>query len=79
MSDSPAPGVYGGKSLIQKTAEATICTIISLDIRLNGVVARADLTRSLTVRMKRSISGAYSFLDGQFRFMPRAVMSLRSG
>ena len=43
--------------------EATRCTIISLHIRLNGMVARADLTRYLTVRMKRSISGTCSFLD----------------
>ena len=79
MSESPVPGVYGGKSLIQKMAYATRCTIISLDIRLNGMVDRADLTRSLTVRMKRSISGTCYFLDAQFRFMPRAVISLRSG
>ena len=52
---------------------------MSLDICLNGMVARADLIRSLTVRMKRSISGKCSFLYAQFRFMPRAVISLRSG
>ena len=61
MSDSPVPGVDGGNELSQKMAEATRCTIIRLDIRLNGIVAWADLTRSLTVRMKRSISGTYSF------------------
>ena len=43
--------------------EATICNIISLDICLNGMVARADLMCSLTVRMKRSISGTCYFLD----------------
>ena len=79
MSESPAPGVDGGNSLSQKMAEATGCNIISLDIRLNGMVARADLTRSLMVRMKRSISGTCYFLGEQFRFMPREVISLRSG
>ena len=79
MSGSPATGIYGGNTLIQKMPEATRCTIINLDIRLNGMVAQADLTRSLTVRMKLSISGTCSFLDAQFRFMPRAVISLRSG
>ena len=79
VSDSPVPSVYGGNALIPKMAEATRCTIISLDIRLNGMVAQADLTCSLTARMKRSISGTCSFLDAQFRFMPRAVISLRSG
>ena len=79
MSDSPVTGVDGGNSLIQKMAEATRCTIISLDISLNGMVARSGLMRSLTVRMKRSISGTFSFLDAQFRFMPREVISLNSG
>ena len=79
MFDSPAPGVDGGNSLIQKMTDATRCTIIRLDIRLNGMMTRADLTRSLTVRMKRSISGTCYFLDAQFRFMPREVISLRSG
>ena len=69
MSDIPAPGVDGGNSLIQKMAEATRCTIISLDIRLNGVVAQVDLTPSLTFWMKRSISGTCLFLDAQFRLM----------
>ena len=59
--------------------EATRCTIISLNIHLNSMMARADLTRSLTVGMKRSISGTCSFLDAKFRFMPRAVISLCSG
>ena len=79
MSDSPAPGVDGGNALSQKMEEAKRCTIISLDIFLNGIVDQADLTRSLTVWMKRSISGTCSFLDAQFRFMPRAVISWRSG
>ena len=61
MSDSPAPGVDGGDSLSQKMAEAKICTIMSLDIRLNGMVAHADLIRSLTVQMKFSISGKCYF------------------
>ena len=60
-------------------AEAKGCTIINLDIHLNGMVSRADLARSLTVRTKRLISGTCSFLDAQFRFIPRAVISLRSG
>ena len=77
MSDSPAPGVDGGNALSQKMAEAKRCTLISLDIHLNGMVAQADLTRSLTVLMKRSISGTCSFLDAQFSFMPRAVIYLR--
>ena len=77
MSDSPSPGVDGGNALIQKMAEAKIFTIIGLDIRLNGIVARADLTRSLMVRMKCSISGKCSFLGEQFRFMTRAVIYLR--
>ena len=59
--------------------EATRCTIIILDIRLNGTVAQADLTRSSTVQMKRSISWTCYFLDVQFRFIPRAVIYLRSG
>ena len=79
MSESPAPGVDGGNELSQKMEEATRCTITSLDICLNGMVARADMTRSLTVWMKPSISGTYSFLDAQFRFIPRAVIYLRSG
>ena len=52
---------------------------MTLDISLNTMVARADLTRSLMVRMKRSISGTCSFLDAQFRCMPISVISLRSG
>ena len=79
VSDSPVPVVDGGNELIQKMEEATRCTIIILDLCLNGMVARANLTRSLTVQMKRSISGTCSFFDAQFRFMPRAVISLRSG
>ena len=78
MSDSPAPGVYGGNALSQKMAGTTRCTIISLDIRLNGMVAWADLMRYLTVWMECSISGTCFFLDAQFRFMPRAAISLRS-
>ena len=79
VSDSPAPGVDGGNKSIQKTEEATRSTIISLDICLNGMVDRADLTRSLTVRMKSSISGTCYFLDAQFKFMLRAVIYLCSG
>ena len=79
MSDSLAPGVDGGNALSQKMAKATICTIIRLDIRLNSMVDWAYLTRSLMVRMKRSISGTWSFLDAQFRFIPRAVIYLRIG
>ena len=63
----------------QNMAEATRCTIMSLYIHLNGMVALADLTCSLTVRMKRSISGTCYFLDAQFKFMPRPVISLRIG
>ena len=79
MSDSTAPGVDGGNTLSQKTEEAKRCNITSLDIRLNDMVNRADLTRSLTAQMKRSISGTYYFLDANFRFMPREFISLRSG
>ena len=79
MYDSPAPGVDGGNELSQKITEATRCTIINLDISLNGMVDRADLTSSLTVRMKRSISGTCYFLYEQFRFMPIEVIYLRSG
>ena len=53
MSDSPVPGVDGGTNRAKKMAEAKKCTIISLDIRLKGMVPRADLTRSVTVRAKR--------------------------
>ena len=56
-----------------------MCNIIRLDISLNGIVAWADLKPSLTVRIKRSILGTCSVLDAQFRFMPRAVISLHSG
>ena len=79
MSDSPDTGVDGGNALIQKMAETTRCTIISLDIHLNGILAWADLTRSLMVHIKRSSSGTCYFLDAQFRFMPRVVIYLRSG
>ena len=61
-----------------KMAEATRCTIMSLDICLNVMVARDDLMRSLTVWMKRSISGTCSLLDEKFRFMPRSVIYLHS-
>ena len=74
MSDSPDTGVDGGNALIQKMAEAKIFTIISLDICLNSMVDRADLTRSLTVHTKSSISGKFSFWDAQFRFMPILVI-----
>ena len=47
VSDSPAPGVYGGKSLSQKIAEATRLTIISLDTRLNGMAASDALLNGL--------------------------------
>ena len=70
---------WWGKSIDPKMAKAKRCTIIILNVRLNGMVAQADLTRSLIFRMKRSISGTCSFLDAQFSFMPREVMSLRSG
>ena len=56
FSESPASGVDGGNVLSQKMAEATRCTIISLGVRLKCMVDQADITRSLTVRMKRSIS-----------------------
>ena len=79
LSESPASDVDGGNALSQKMAEAKICTLVMLDICLNGMVDRVDLTRSLTVRMKLSISGTCSFLDAQFRFIPRAVIFLRSG
>ena len=55
VSDSDLPGVDGRNTLRQKMAEATLCTIVSLDVRLNSMVAWVDLTRSLTVGMKRSI------------------------
>ena len=58
----------------EKMTEATRFTIISLDIRLNGMVAQADMTRFLTVRMKLSISGACSFLGEQFRFILTALI-----
>ena len=64
--------------MIQKTAEATRFIIIRLYIRLNGMVDRAYLMRYLTVDIKRSISGKCSFLDAQFRFIPRVVIYLRS-
>ena len=53
LSGSPAPGVDGGYILSQKMAEVTRYTIASLDIHLGGMVAWADLKRSLTVLMKR--------------------------
>ena len=59
-------------------SEAIRYTIISLDIRLKSMVDQADLTRSLMVRMKRSITGKCYFLDAHFRFMPREFISLRS-
>ena len=74
-----APGVNGEISLCQKMVYATIYNIISLDIRLNGTVAQVDLTRSLTFRMKSSISGTCYFLDEKFGFMSRDDISLHSG
>ena len=71
--------LIGKKSLIQKISEATRCNIINLYNRLNGIVDWEDLTRSITIRIERSISGTYSFLDAQFRFISRAVLSLSSG
>ena len=79
MSDSPVPSVDGGNGFRKKMAEATIYNIMSLYIRLNVMVAWEDLTRSLTVRMKCSISGICYFLDAQFRFMPRVVIYFRIG
>ena len=77
--DIPDPGVYRGNKLIQNTAEAKICTIISLDTCLNGMASRTDPTRYLTVQMKRSIPEICSFLDAQFSFIPIAFISLHSG
>ena len=57
-------------------SEATRYNIINLNIRLNSMVDQKDLTLSLTVRMKRSLSGTCYLLDAQFRFMPRVVTSL---
>ena len=79
MSDIPVPGVDGGNALIQKMLEAIRCTIIRLYISFNGMVYWTDMTRSLTVQTKRSISGICYFLDAQFRFIPRALISLHSG
>ena len=78
MYESPVPGVDGGNALRQKMTEATRCTIIILYILLNIMLDQLDLNRSLTVQMKRSISGRCFFLDAQFRFMPRVVIYLRS-
>ena len=79
MSDTPALGVDGGNSLSQKMVEATRCTVISFNIRLNGMMSWADLTRPLTVQMKCSISGTCYFLNAWFSFIPRAFIYLRSG
>ena len=79
MSESPAPGVDGGNELSQNDTEETRFTIIILDIRFYGMVDWEDLTCSLMVRMKRSISVTCYFLDAQFRFMPRSVISWHSG
>ena len=70
MSMSTAPGFDGGKTMIQNMAEAKKCTIIILDTRFIGMADQADLTPSLSVRMKCSISGTCYFLDAQFRFIP---------
>ena len=79
MSDSPEPGVDGGNALSQKMLEATIFIIIGLGIRLNGMVAQADLTRSLTVWTKSSISGKCYFLYEHFSFIYIAVIYSCSG
>ena len=79
MSDSPASCVDEGNSLRQNMEEATRCTIISLYTRLNGMVARSDLTLSLMVWTKRSIKGICYFLYAKFRFIPREVLYLRIG
>ena len=60
-------------------AEAKRCTIISLDNSSNGMAAQVDPMRSLTVRMKLSISGTCSFLDTKFRFIHKEVIFVRSG
>ena len=57
MYDSPAPGVDGGKALSKTMAEVKIFTITILDIHLDGMVDWVDMTRSLTVRTKRSFPG----------------------
>ena len=69
---------WWGNALIKKISEATRCTIMILDICLNGMVDRVDMSCYLIVRMKCSISGTCCFLDAQFRFMPGAVINLRS-
>ena len=79
MYDNTVLGGDGVNTLIQKISEAKRCIIIILDTSLNDMVAWADLARSLTVWMKRSISVTFYFLDAQFMFMPRSVISLRSG
>ena len=79
MYDIPEPGVDGGNSLSQNMADVTRFTIISLDIIVNGMAARADLARSLTVQMKCSISGTCSFLGAHFRFIHKEAIFLRSG
>ena len=79
MSEITATVVDGVNAFIQNMVYATRYTIIILDNHLNGMADRADLTRSLTVRMKRSILGTCSFLDTQLRFIPRSVTYVRSG
>ena len=48
---------------MKKIAGTTGFNIVSLNISFKGMNARSDRTRSLTVRLNRSISGSCSSLD----------------
>ena len=60
LLDNPAQSFDRVKSFSQKISVATLWTIISLEIRLKDLATRTDLTRSLTFRLNRSISGTCS-------------------
>ena len=75
VMENPAPGFNGGKAFIQNIAMVTGWTIINLDIKLKGMAAWAYWTSFLKILLHRSISGTCSFLDAQFRYIPRSTIS----
>ena len=77
--NSPVPGFYRVKSFGQKISVATRLNIINLDIRLKGMAAGADRTRSLIVQFNRSIIETCSFLGAKVRDIPRSVISTHRG
>ena len=68
--DCPAPGFGRGREFRQKTAGATIWTLIHLEVCLKGIDYREDKTHSLKVQLNHSILGTCYFLDAQLMEIP---------